>query len=68
MSKIIIHCGNVDDSTALTYALKVINQGKISNENTQYCYITRFESGHVVFADKSKVGTYTFRVHNSNPT
>jgi len=62
MGKIIINSECIDDSSALTYVLKVILQGKISNEGTQYCYITQFESGHKVYADKTKSGTYTFRV------
>jgi len=68
MSKIIIHCDNVDDVTALSYVLAVIDNGKISNNNTQYSYITSYVSGHVVYADKTKSGTFKFRVHNSNPT
>lgn len=63
MTKIIIYAdGGVSDGMALTYALKVINNGKISNNNTQYCHITKFESGYFVYADKTKSETHTFRV------
>ena len=62
MSKIIINSENISDAESLVYTLKVINEGKISKNNSQYCFITTFESGIKVYANKTKTGTYTFRI------
>ena len=68
MSKIIINADGVSEAVAFAYVLRVIEGGKVSNNNEQYCYITKFWNGHTVYADKTKTGTYTFRVYKSNPT
>ena len=62
MSKIIINSENISDAESLVYTLKVINEGKISKNNSQYCFLTTFESGIKVYANKTKTGTYTFRI------
>lgn len=64
MSKITITYDGMSDIEALSYVSSVIKQGKISNENTQYCYITKFrtDKGHTVYADKTKTGTFTFNI------
>jgi hypothetical protein len=65
MNKIIIHYDDISDTLALEHILEVIGQGKISKNNSQYCFITRFKSGYTVFADKNKSGTNTFRIYAS---
>ena len=62
MSKIIINAEGVTDDMALHLVGDVIKQGKISNDNSQYCYVSIFNDGHRVYADKTKSGTYTFKV------
>jgi hypothetical protein len=62
MSKIIVTTDGVTDQEALYYALKVVNDGFVSNDNTQYCFLTTFKNGARVYADKTKSGTHTFRV------
>lgn len=54
-----------DDTEAWDAMLKVsqvISSGLVSNNDTQYCYVTVFESGINVYADKTKSGTHTFKV------
>jgi hypothetical protein len=68
MNKIIVTGEGVSDSDALLYALKVVNGGLVSNGNKQYCYLTTFESGTRVYADKTKSGTHKFRVWRVSPT
>lgn len=53
---------NVDIKTALLCVEHVISLGKISNNNTQYCYATTWTDGTYVLADKTKRGNSTFRV------
>jgi hypothetical protein len=38
----------------LPYVKRVIAQGRISKNGTQYCYVTSWWSGLVVYADKNK--------------
>ncbi len=45
---------NIDPQEALSYVKKVVGQGRISNNNKQYCYLTTFESGIHVSAGISK--------------
>tara|TARA_Y100000758_G_C16051446_1_gene421749 strand:+ start:456 stop:674 length:219 start_codon:yes stop_codon:yes gene_type:complete len=47
MSKIIIEnrCEFLPDETALELVQKVIQGGRVSNNNKQYCYLTRFNYG-----------------------
>lgn len=52
----------IDDLLAVTLLEEVIRQGKISNDNTQYCYVTTWTTGHIVYADKTRTGNYTFRI------
>lgn len=61
MNKIIIH-HDIDDLQATYYVMKVIQQGKISKDGTQYCYITTFNNGVAVYADLTKTGTPVFNV------
>ena len=61
MNKIIIH-HDMTDLQAVYYAMKVIQEGKVSNNDTQYCYMTRFTNGVSVYADVTRTGVPTFRV------
>ena len=61
MNKIIIH-HDIDDLQATYYVMEVIRQGKISEDDTQYCYITTFNNGVAVHADLTKTGTPVFHV------
>lgn len=46
--------GDISILDALEYAKEVIRLGKISNNNTQYCYATTFLDNIVVYSDKNK--------------
>jgi len=46
---------NLPMDGVLPYVEKVIGQGRISNSNTQYCYVTTWSTeGIIVYADKNK--------------
>ena len=65
MRRIIINTEGDDltDTGALFYVTEVIYQGRISKDDTQYCYATRFGGSFVtVYASRTKNGTDTFRV------
>ena len=53
----------VDDQLAVSAVLAVIQQGKISNNDTQYCYVTRISNGLAVCADRNKNGNDVFNVY-----
>jgi hypothetical protein len=49
MSKIIIDVrDNIDPAAALLYVGNVISQGRISKDNTKYCWLTTFHDGVTV--------------------
>ena len=54
---------DIADLTAMHLVEKVIAQGLISNNNTQYCYATAFNSGLMVYCDKGKSGAHLFQVY-----
>ena len=60
--KIIIRYDGVSDIDALMYVRQVVKKGRISNNNTQYCYCTMFNDAAEVYADRTKSGTDTFGV------
>ena len=63
-SKLIIHNNtNMSDADVMLYVYNVIAQGKISEtkQGKQYCFVTTFKSGVVVFCSKRKE-TFTFNV------
>lgn len=63
-NKIIIHNNtNLDDSDLLLYVYNVISQGKVSEtkQGKQYCFVTTFKGGIVVFCNRRN-NTYTFNV------
>lgn len=62
MSKIIITHEIDSDLEAIEHVKAVMNNGLISKNDTQYCYITTFSNKIRVYADKTKSGTHTFRV------
>ena len=65
--KIIITYEGVSDADALIYVEKVVNKGRISKNETQYCYFTMFNNEAEVYADRTKVGTDTFLVRKHLP-
>lgn len=67
MNKIIIH-HDMSDLQAAYYAMEVIKGGKVSNNGTQYCYLTRFNNGVSVYADVTRTGVPTFRVMSAPET
>jgi len=56
VSRIIIDVrDNIDPAVALLYVGNVIYQGKISKDNTQYCWLTTFHDGtQVITRDNRK--------------
>lgn len=52
----------LSDLEALTYVIEVVDRGRISNYNKQYCYVTSWPNGVVVIAQQTKKGTDTFIV------
>ena len=55
MEKIIIQ--NETDlpmTDAMVYVKHVISHGRISKDETQYCYVTTWPDGVIVYADKNK--------------
>lgn len=57
---------NIEDGiphfSAVVAVKKVIEQGFVSKNETQYCWLTSFFDGTTVWADKTKAGSFTFRV------
>ena len=46
----------LNDSEVFQYIASVLEQGLISNNNTEYCYISKFYSGVVVETTKTSYG------------
>jgi hypothetical protein len=57
----------IDDEEAIDLVHTVIEGGRISNYETQYCYATTFRYGPIVYADKTRTGNDTFRVWRRKP-
>lgn len=53
----------IDDLKLFELIYEVIKQGKTSNNNTEYCYITIFNKDFVVDCRKTKTG-YRFNVYS----
>lgn len=55
----------ISDVELFSFVLECVKQGKISNNNIEYCYITIFgkEDKNVVSFDKTKSG-YRINVYN----
>lgn len=64
-SKIIIHnYTKFSDFEVIKYVVQVIENGKISNDEKNYCYLTIFKDNIAVIAEKqNKKETYTFKVY-----
>ena len=63
MSKIIIDIAEgISDFTALVLVEKVVKEGKISNDNTCYCFGNRFDDGSFVSSYVTKTGINKFIV------
>ncbi len=56
---------DIDDKRLFELAYLVILNGKISNDNTEYCYLTTFKDGNVVSTRKTKSG-YRFDIYNDD--
>lgn len=56
MSRIIIQnsTSSVSDADCLTYVQKVIQEGRISDNGKQYCYVTRFTNDVMVATQLNK--------------
>lgn len=67
MSRIIINIeDNIPQSQALQYVWNVISQGRISEEGKSYCFVTKFQDGTVVIADKKKADIFCVRKDVTN--
>jgi hypothetical protein len=65
-SKIIVHNNTeISDEDAMLYVYNVMSGGKVSEtkQGKQYCFVTTFKSGIVVFCTRRN-NTYTFHVAN----
>ena len=63
MSRLIINIRDgVSEAKAIRHVAQVIEEGRVSNEGKQYCYVTTFMDGVGVSASITKNGTDTFTV------
>lgn len=51
---IIDNQSNMPMINAIEYATQVIGMGRLSNNNQQYCYATKFETGITVYSKLNK--------------
>ena len=58
---------NTEDGEAVDHVRRVIDQGLISNGGKQYCYVTTFRDGKIVYAGKTRKGNSVFVV-GDNPS
>jgi len=68
MGRIIINNrSELPDSKALEMCLSVINKGRVSNSNKQYCFLTRFKLDGVEYdvATDLRKGSDSFTVYYS---
>lgn len=68
MSRIIIDIrDDIDPAAALLYVGNVIHQGKISKDDTQYCWLTTFHDGNqVITRDNRKSDCFVVCKDKSN--
>ena len=60
MSNILIHKSDlISDYDALLHIQSVIRQGRLSRNGECYAYVTEFEDGFIVYADKKKSDIFT---------
>ena len=59
---------NIPDSLAVKLVWSVVSDGFVSNNNTQYCYISRLkqegQKDIIVYCEKGKSGTHLFQVYS----
>lgn len=60
MADIIVHKqDDISDYDALLHVQTVIRGGRISGSGTCYCYVTKFQDGVIVYANKKKADIFT---------
>ena len=60
MSNIIIHkSDSISDYDALLHIQTVIHDGRVSRNGECYAYVTEFQDGIIVYADKKKSDIFT---------
>lgn len=60
MSNIIIHkSDSISDYDALLHIQTVIRDGRVSRNGECYAYVTEFQDGIIVYADKKKSDIFT---------
>lgn len=52
----------IDDTSAMYYVLKVIQEGRVSNYGKEYCYASTFSNGVRVYSHQTKGGNDVFIV------
>jgi hypothetical protein len=70
MSRIIINIQEgIDPREAVSRVVSVMREGRVSGsgDREQYCYVTTWKSGYIVYADLTRKGHDTFRVHYEKP-
>lgn len=60
--KIIIHYEDVPVEEALIYVQAVVRKGRVSNNDTQYCYFVMFHNDAEVYTGRTAKGTDVFTV------
>jgi hypothetical protein len=60
--KAIVHYYEVSLDEALAHVRLVVEEGRVSRNGEQFCYVTHFSDGVLVFADQTRTGTDTFTV------
>ncbi len=53
---------DVSDEQAISLVSSVINLGKISADGEKYCYVTVFDDGITVLAERTRAGNETFTI------
>lgn len=67
-SKFIIYnhtTNEIDDKRLFELVYLVILNGKLSNNESEYCYLTAFKDGNTVSTHKTKTG-YRFDIYNED--
>jgi len=57
-----VHSTDISDVTALVCVLKVVEQGRLSGGDREYCAVTTFTNGLVVAASTTRAGDDSFWV------
>lgn len=61
---------NISAVDAVTSALAVIRDGRVSNNGKQYCYVTSFprKTGDIIVtSQRTRVGTDQFHIYKGEP-